>query len=302
MKCLSERSMAYIADLVRVRSGIVVHDDKEYLVISRLAPIARNEGYGESIDALVDSLRRKRQPRVETLIIEAMTTNETTFYRDVHPFQTLRRTLLPELIGARRAERRLSVWSAASSTGQEIYTLAIILREHFPELRQWTLRLCASDLSAAVVARAREGRYAQHEVNRGLPAEMRRKYFHQRDDHWEVVKSIRDMVEFREVNLISHWPVDYPRFDLVLLRNVLIYFNSETKVTILQRLARRMAPGGVLMLGAAETTMGLDAAYERHVEGTTSFYRVRSSSPRPATYPTSNPPLHTNNHPPGVNP
>ncbi len=273
---LSSRSLAFVAELVQKRSGIVVSEDKDYLVVSRLTPIARDHGH-KDVDGLVEDLRRRRNHTLETRIVEAMTTNETTFYRDVHPFRTLQTKLIPELIEARKKERTLSLWSAAASTGQEIYTLAIMLREHFSELRGWKVTLHASDLSAEVITKARTGRYAQHEVNRGLPAAMLLKYFTKDDQHWQLKQEIRSMVTFREVNLISRWPHDYPKFDLVLLRNVLIYFDEATKIDILKRLERHMAPHGILMLGAAETTMGLDETYERVLADTTSYYRLAAS-------------------------
>lgn len=273
---LSSRSLAFVAELVQRRSGIVVSADKDYLVVSRLTPIARDQGF-KDVDGLVDELRRRRRHGLEARIVEAMTTNETTFYRDVHPFRTLQNKLIPELLEANKEERTLSIWSAAASTGQEVYTLAIMLREHFPQLRSWKLTLHASDLSAEVIAKARTGRYAQHEVNRGLPATMLVKYFRKDDQHWQLKDEIRSMVTFREVNLINRWPSDYPKFDLVLLRNVLIYFDEATKIDILKRLERQMAPHGILMLGAAETTMGLDETYQRVLSDTTSYYRLSAS-------------------------
>jgi len=272
---LSPRSLNFVAELVQKQSGIVVSADKDYLVVSRLMPIARQEGHAD-VDRLVDALKRRRHRALEARIVEAMTTNETTFFRDVHPFMTIQKQLLPRLVEARRKDRKLAIWSAAASTGQEIYTIAMMIREHFPELRRWQLELHASDLSSEVIEKARSGRYAQHEVNRGLPATLLLKYFTKTDDHhWQLKDEIRSMVDFREINLIGSWPSDQPPFDLVLLRNVLIYFEAETKVEILQRLERRMTPGSALMLGAAETTMGLDDTYERVLDGTTTYYRLR---------------------------
>lgn len=287
---LSPRSLDFVAKLVQERSGIVVSEDKDYLVVSRLTPIAREQGH-EDVNGLVEDLRRRRNGILETRIVEAMTTNETTFYRDVHPFRTLQKELIPELIEARKEDKTLAIWSAAASTGQEVYTLAIMLRERFPELRDWKLVLHASDLSAQVIDKARSGRYAQHEVNRGLPAAMLLKYFTKDGQHWQLKDAIREMVTFREVNLIGRWPHDYPRFDLVLLRNVLIYFDTETKVDILKRLERRMAPHGILLLGAAETTMGLDGTYERVNAGTTTYYRLSASRQESAHGPGARPRL-----------
>jgi chemotaxis protein methyltransferase CheR len=197
-----------------------------------------------------------------------MVTTETSFFRDVHPFETLRTTVLPDLLRRRRAERRLGVWCAACSTGQEPYSFALLVREHFSELAGWRVDILATDLSADVLARARAGRYGQIEVNRGLPAALLVKYFRQHGATWELNEDVRRMVEFRELNLTRPWPA-LPPADLIFLRNVMIYFDVETKRSILGRAARALRPNGYLLLGGAETTLNLCDSFRRaeHLKG-----------------------------------
>lgn len=260
----------YVCRLVRERSGIVL-DGKEYLVDARLTPVVRQRQLG-SISELVGRLRSAPDNGLAAQVVEAMVTTETSFFRDVHPFETLRTAVLPELIRT-RPERKLRVWFAACSTGQEPYSFALLVRERFPELAGWSLELLATDLSAEVLARARAGRYSQLEVNRGLPAVALVKFFRQHGPTWELAEDVRRMVEFRELNLIRPWPV-LPRFDLVFLRNVLIYFDVDVKKSILGRVARVLRPDGYLLLGGAETTLNLDDSFRRaeHLKG--GFYQL----------------------------
>ena len=262
----------YICRLVRDRSGIVLEAGKEYLVDARLTPVARQRQLG-SLSELVGRLRAGPDDGLADRVVEAMATNETSFFRDLHPFESLRTAVLPDLIRRRRDERRLGVWCAACSTGQEPYSIAMLLREHFPELTGWRLDLLATDLSGEVLGRAREGRYSQLEVNRGLPAALMVKYFRQHGGTWELSEDVRRMVEFRELNLTRPWPV-LPRMDLIFLRNVMIYFDVDTKKTILGRVARLLRPDGYLVLGGAETTLNLDDSFRRaeHLKG--GFYQL----------------------------
>jgi chemotaxis protein methyltransferase CheR len=260
----------FVCRLVRERSGVVL-EGKEYLVDARLTPVARQRELG-SISELVGRLRSAPDKGLVAQVVEAMVTTETSFFRDVHPFETLRTAVLPELI-RKRAERRLRVWFGACSTGQEPYSFALLLRERFPELADWRLDLLATDLSAEVLNRARAGRYSQLEVNRGLPAATLVKFFRQHGSTWELNEDVRKMVEFRELNLVGPWPL-LPRFDLVFLRNVMIYFDVEAKKSILGRVARVLRPDGYLLLGGAETTLNLDDSFRRaeHLKG--GFYQL----------------------------
>ncbi len=270
---LEPATFNYIRELVLDRSAIVLDEQKHYLVESRLAPIVRDHGL-ESIDHLVDQMRSCNWSVLHQLVVEAMTTNETSFFRDLHPFETLRKAVLPELIERRVHNRTLNIWSAACSTGQEPYTIAITLREHFPALHSWTVRIYGSDLSQCVLKKARDGVYHQTEVNRGLPAALLVKYFSKRGMQWEVKDEIRRKVEFMEINLVEPWPT-LPQMDIVFLRNVLIYFSCDTKRHILGKVRKTMATDGYLFLGGAETTMNLDENYHRIQQGTSIYYRLR---------------------------
>src|SRR5579871_3276427 len=202
---MTDQDFDFIRGLLRDRAGIALEADKRYLVESRLGPVVRQLQLG-SISDLVHRLRSQPGNGLPVLVVEAMVTTETSFFRDHHPFESLRKTVIPDLVARRRGERRLNVWCAASSTGQEPYTLALLLRESFPELSGWKISLLASDVSREVLARAREGRYNQIEVNRGLPAALLVKYFRQHGTHWQLREDVRAMVEFEQINLTRPWP------------------------------------------------------------------------------------------------
>ncbi len=274
---LSPADFEYLSALVREGSAIVLEEQKAYLFEARLAPLARREGF-DSLEALVRHLRGARGDALHRKVVESMTTNETSFFRDVHPFEALRQVVLPELLRLRSAERRLRVWCAACATGQEPYSVVMLLREHFPELAGWDVRVLATDLSSEVLARARLGRYSQAEVNRGLPARLLVKYFTKEGLEWQLKDEVRRPVEFRQLNLAEPWSAVPPQ-DVVLLRNVLIYFDVEDKRQVLARVRRVLRPDGALFLGGAETTLNLDGEYERVPFARTCWYRVR---PRPA--------------------
>lgn len=257
----TDAEFTYISDMVRSRSAIVLEPGKEYLVEARLAPLVRELGL-ESIGALVARLRQPAAGPLAERVTEAMTTNETSFFRDVAPFQALRTDILPPLVKARAAARRLRIWCAASSSGQEPYSIAMTITDAFPELRGWDLEIIATDLSKEMVERARSGVYKALEVNRGLPAPMLIKFFTKVGVDYELKPEIRSMVQFSELNLIGPWPA-FPTFDIVFLRNVLIYFDVDTKRAIIGRVKRLLAPDGYLFLGAAETTMNIDDGFER---------------------------------------
>lgn len=276
----AESDFDFVRELVRRHSAIALEDGKGYLVEARLTPLARREGFA-SLAELVAQLRTGRDPALQRKVVEAMTTNETLFFRDVHPFEALRASVLPELVQRRAAVKQLRIWSAACSTGQEPYTIAILLRESFPELASWRVDIVATDLSTEVLEKARAGVYGQIEVNRGLPARLMVKYFRQQGVEWQLDDAIRAMVDFRELNLAEPWPA-MGQFDVVFLRNVLIYFDRDTKKSILARVRSVLKPDGSLFLGAAETTMNLDDAYERVQLGKSGCYRVKQPAARPA--------------------
>jgi len=272
---LSQPEFNYIRRLVLEQSAIVLEEDKGYLVESRLLPLARGEGFA-SLDLLVRKLQSVPFQALHRRAVEAMTTNETTFFRDFHPFEALRKSVLPDLISRRSAERELNIWCAASSSGQEPYSLAMLIRENFPQLAGWRVRILATDLSTDILARAREGRYSQLEVNRGLPAPLLVKYFTKRGCDWYLRDEIRSMVDYQILNLATAWPA-MPSMDIVMLRNVLIYFSIATKREILGKVRRVLKPDGYFFLGTAETTFNIDDSFERLQFQRATCYRIRKT-------------------------
>ena len=277
MTTMSATQFDFLCDLIRTESAIVLEAGKEYLVESRLAPIARREGLG-SVGDLVQRLTTSPAIALRTEIVDAMTTNETSFFRDIHPWQTLREQILPDLLGARRAVRRLNIWCAACSSGQEPYSLAMLLRDDFPEeSSSWNIRIMATDLSESMVNRCREARFSQLEVNRGLPAAMLMRHFTRDGANWRIDDKIRRMVEVRPANLVV--PSSLPQmggFDLVMIRNVLIYFDDATKQSILTGIRGQMKNDGLLMLGSSEVSTGLASGFVRHQTGRTIYFRPAS--------------------------
>jgi chemotaxis protein methyltransferase CheR len=271
---MTDQDFDVVRRLLREHSAIALDDGKQYLVETRLAPLVRQRSLS-SIGELLAQLRVQPDNGLQRQIVEALVTTESSFFRDHQPFEALRKVVLPDLINRRRGERRLDIWCAASAHGQESYSMALLIREHFPELAGWKIGLLASDLSREALARAREGRYNQIEVNRGLPAALLVRYFEQHGTDWQIHQAVRGMVDFREINLARPWP-SLPRMDLVLIRNVMIYFDSETKKAILGRVARLLRPDGYLLLGGAETTINLDDSYRRVEPLKTGFYQLHA--------------------------
>ena len=263
----------YISRVVRDRSAIVLERGKEYLIEARLLPLARERG-SASIAGLVDELRRTPTGPLRDMVVEAMTTNETSFFRDGHPFTALSQQILPDLVRARSGERRLNLWFAACSSGQEPYSVAMLVHDLLGADPSWHTRLLATDISPAMLARTREGVYTQFEVNRGLPANLLVRHFRKQGLHWQVEEPLRRMIETRSVNLADDLP-PLPQMDVVFLRNVLIYFDIATKRRILANVRTVMRPDGYLFLGGAETTLNLDDAFERVQIGRAPVYRLR---------------------------
>lgn len=262
----------FLSNFVREKSAIVLDPSKAYLVESRLSPVIRDNGL-TSMEELVSALKKPGSRDLSRQVIDAMTTNESSFFRDLQPFEALRSILIPEFIEKRAKERSLNIWSNACSSGQEVYSIAMLLRESFPALGGWKIRLIASDLSTAILKKAQEGVFNQTEVNRGLPMPMLLKYFSKCGLHWQIKEEVRKSIEFREVNLIEAWPSSLPTMDIVFLRNVLIYFSPETKTKILNKVRLVLQPDGCLFLGGAETTMNLNTKFVRSSVGKTSYYR-----------------------------
>jgi chemotaxis protein methyltransferase CheR len=272
---ITTAAFEYIRDLVKSESALMLDPGKEYLVVSRLEPLARQEGFG-SLPQMVDSLRSGPVRELHRKVVEAMTTNETSFFRDIRVFRMFQRTILPELIARRESSRSLNMWCAASSYGQEPYSVAMSLAEHRPPLTGWNISLMASDISRAMVSRARSGCYNQTDVNRGLPATLLVKYFEQHGATWQIKDRIRSLVSFQELNLAANWPY-LPRMDVIFMRNVLIYVDVDAKKTILSKVARLLNPDGYLLLGGAETTTNLDSAFEAVSKDGATYFRLRKA-------------------------
>lgn len=277
---LERATFQRVQQLLRTQGGIVVDDGKEYLVEARLAPLL-SQHHVKRIEELVE--RMDSDVEVKTKILEAMTTNETSFFRDHRPFDILRTDIIPELVKKRGTRRTLEIWSAACSSGQEPYSIAILLREHFPALSTWRIHIYATDISTGILNRAKSANYSQLEVNRGLSAVQLVKHFDRAGLHWEIKPELRAMVEFAPLNLVGHWPA-MPTFDIVFLRNVLIYFDTKTKGSVLHRVGGQLAPDGYMMLGGGENLLEIDSPFERVSFERASCYRLTESKPKAAAF------------------
>ena len=246
----------FLRTCLKARSGLVLSADKQYLVESRLLPVARKAGLCQSRRARGGAQAGAGSGTLMTAVVEAMTTNESFFFRDKTPFEHFRLTIMPALLAARRSSRSIRIWCAAASTGQEPYSLAMCLKEIEREIAGWRIELLATDLSGEVLEKARSGLYTQFEVQRGLPIQLLIKHFAQIGELWQIAPELRAMVRYRQLNLLADFS-QLGSFDLIFCRNVLIYFDQQTKIDVLNRMARVTAGDGYLVLGAAETVVGL---------------------------------------------
>ena len=252
---MTELEFEYLRSYLKQRSGLALTAEKRYLVESRLTPVCRRFGLA-TLGDLIGALKLGHDRAIEQAVVEAMTTNETFFFRDRMPFDLFRDTILPEVLVRNASRRRLRIWCAAASTGQEPYSLAMLLQEAAPRLAGWHVEIVATDLSTEVIEKAKLGLYSHFEVQRGLPVQWLIKYFTQIGEQWQIAQSLRSMVDYRQLNLL-HSFTSLGQFDVIYCRNVLIYFDAPTKSDVLARLAAQLAPGGALLLGAAETVIGL---------------------------------------------
>lgn len=271
---ISQSSFAFVSDLVRRETAMLYDPGKEYLVEARLLPLAREAGCPD-VDSYV--VRLQSDPAERAKVLDALTINETSWFRDNAPYQAFTDTMLPAMIAARGHVRHLSIWSAACSSGQEAYSLAMLLDQYLPS--GWTAQILATDVSAKMLARVDAGRYSQVEMNRGLPATSLVKYFTRTGSEWEVSDDLKRMVRTQSLNLSTPFPL-LPTFDIVFLRNVLIYFDMDMKRDILRRVHQVVAPDGFLLLGSSETTLDMDAHWGREAHGRVQIHR-------PAGHPTS---------------
>ncbi|WP_417694421.1 CheR family methyltransferase [Roseibium sp.] len=272
---MSPSEFEFLKKFLKDRSGLVLSNDKQYLVESRLLPIARTSKL-ETLSALIQLVQRGGQRQLEIDVVEAMTTNESFFFRDKTPFDHFNETMLPALLQSRSSQRNLKIWCAAASTGQEPYSLAICLKEAAAKMGGWRTRIVGTDLSQEVLEKAKAGLYSQFEVQRGLPIQMLLKYFEQKGDMWQISPSLRAMVEWRKLNLLENFN-HLGEFDILFCRNVLIYFDQPTKVEILNRLAKMLPEDGYLVLGAAETVVGLTDAFQP-VAGKRGLFQRKSAA------------------------
>ncbi len=252
---MTELEFEYLRNFLKQRSGLALTAEKRYLVESRLTPVCRRFGLA-TLGDLIGILKLGQNATIERAVVEAMTTNETFFFRDRIPFDLFRDTLLPDLLVRNASRRRIRIWCAAASTGQEPYSLAMLLQEAAPRLAGWQVEIVATDLSTEMIEKAKQGLYSHFEVQRGLPVQWLIKYFTQVGEQWQIAQSLRSMVDYRQLNLLHSFTA-LGQFDVIYCRNVLIYFDAPTKSDVLARLAAQLAPEGALLLGAAETVIGL---------------------------------------------
>ena len=257
---MTPQDFDYLRQLLRQRSGLVLSAEKQYLAESRLLPVARKHGLS-NLAELVGKLKTAATAPLSVEVVEAMTTNESFFFRDKIPFEHFRDTMMPALMIARAREKRIRIWCTACATGQEPYSLAMALKGIGPSLAGWKVEILATDISNEVLAKAKAGIYNQFEVQRGLPIQSLVKFFSQVGEAWQIAPEIRGMVQFRPLNLLNDFS-SLGSFDVVFCRNVLIYFDQDTKIGVLNRIARQMPPDGYLVLGAAETVVGLTEAFK----------------------------------------
>ncbi len=255
---MTPQDYAYLCKVLKDRSGLLLSPDKQYLIESRLLPLARRSGLS-GIGDLV--LKMKAGSDALTVdVVEAMTTNETFFFRDKIPFDNFKDSVIPDLIKARASRRSLRIWCAAASTGQEPYSLAMLLKEMGPALSGWRVEIVATDISQEVLEKGKSGIYSQFEVQRGLPIQLLVKHFDQIGEFWQIKPETRAMVQFRQLNLLQDF-AHLGKFDVIFCRNVLIYFDQDTKIDVFNRLLKSNESDGCLMLGAAETVVGLTNTY-----------------------------------------
>ena len=264
-----------VARLLKERSGLILGRDKAYLLEGRLNPVARRYNF-KGFDELAQAVRLARDEKLLSDVTEAMTTNESFFFRDRKPFDQFRDTVLPHFMESRAETKSLRIWSAACSNGQEPYSLAMILKENRAHLRGWHIEIVATDISETMLENARQGRYSQFEAQRGLPIDLLVRYFKQDNERWQIDDAIRNMVDFRHFNLLGR-PSDLGRFDVVFCRNVLIYFDQATKASVLNNIAELMPDDGFLYLGGVETVLGVSDRFQP-IQGQRGVYGLAQDS------------------------
>ena len=272
----------FVARMLKERSGLVIGRDKAYLLESRLMPLARKRGL-KSLEELVGSMRSSRDEGLMRDVTEAMTTNESFFFRDIKPFDQFRDVVLPQMMQQRSSKRTIRIWSAACSSGQEAYSLAMMLKENSAKLAGWRIEIVGTDISVEMLEKAKAGLYSQFEVQRGLPIQMLVKYFKKKDESWQIDSALRGMVQFKEYNLL-HDLRTLGQFDIVFCRNVLIYFDQGTKGRVLESISKQMPDAGILYLGGAETVLGISDRF-RPIPNQRGIYCVNRGIGATQTFP-----------------
>ena len=272
---MTPRDFDYLRTLLKSASGLVLTDDKQYLIESRLLPVAKKLKF-ETIDAMVAELRRSEATSLKNQIVEAMTINESFFFRDKTPFDNFENIMLPDLLEAKKSQKHLRIWSAAASTGQEAYSLSMILKEYATELEGWRVEIIGTDLCSEALEKAKAGLYSQFEVQRGMPVKYLVKNFKQVGSMWQVNSNIRSSVQYRQFNLLNSFNL-LGRFDIIFCRNVLIYFDKETKSDIISRMAKQTNPNCYLVLGASETLVGLNDSFGT-VSNARGLYQIKEQA------------------------
>ncbi len=273
---MQEQDFEYISNLVEKVAGIVLDKDKIYLIESRLNPVLRSEGFN-SINDLVLKLRWKPHNELHDKVIDVMTTNETFFFRDEVPFEAMKSHIIPALIKERQGTQTLNIWSAACSSGQEPYSLSILLRDNFPTLMDWKINILGTDISDEMLEKAEAGVYSQFEIERGMPAGLIPRYFEPDRGGWRVKDKVRAGITFKKLNLLADYGA-IPRMDVIFLRNVLIYFDLKTKKDVLERIKTHLLPDGYLFLGQSETALVLSNTFETVNISTASCFRLKSTA------------------------
>lgn len=286
---MKPENFKFLAQFLKDESGLIITEEKAYLVDSRLVPVARKRGLAD-LDDLVVAIKSKADAELNNDVVEAMTTNESFFFRDIKPFESLKTAVLPIIVPARKAAKatKIRIWSAACSSGQEPYTIAMLLKENPALLQGLDVEIIGTDISNDILDKAKEGIYTQFEAQRGLPIQLLMKYFTQVGEHWQINENIRSSVQFQNANLL-HDLGKLGRFDAVFCRNVLIYFEAPTKTTVLSRIRSMMPEDGYLFLGAAETVVGVSDNFKT-VQGERGVYATNGAAtvvaaPTPASPP-----------------
>lgn len=274
---LHQDDFRFIRELVCQYSGVILHEDKGYLAEARLASLAPSLGF-PTLESFVQALRHTPFNDEHIQAVEAVTTHETSFFRDRAMFEGLRRVVIPQLVRHQGREKVVRIWCGACSTGQEAYSIALLFNWYFPELGDWDIRILATDMSPAMIGRAALGEFSRMEVERGLPQAMRTKYFRQLGTHWKIKEEVRDMVDFRVMNLVSAW-LPFQSMDLVLLRNILMYFDERTKLEVLRKVQNILRPEGFLVLGGTEVIMDCQPVFRRIAMTKASCYQLCPMSP-----------------------